>query len=297
MGKSRSLGWIAGTAVLVVLILVGTYFLLYQKRAEATEQTLLEVEAARSQNDLLEIQVAQLAADAEKMPEYEAALEALGLQIPAEPMLPEITDLISSVATQTTVTVMQISPSGAVNVVPPAQPTVAAPPTPTDGTTGEGATDGSTAIDEAEETADEAEAAADAQDDTEPPAPTTPVGPPTIEGFVAIPIMVKVFGSYANTVAFLDILQRREDRLFLASDLDMKRIKTSPASMGRPAAVDGDVELQINGYFYVLLEPVVPEVPAEPVEGEEPGEGEEPLPFPPGDPRNPYVPLVPTQVG
>ena len=292
MGKTRAAGWIAGTAVVVIGILAATYFLLYQPRVDETALTMQQVESARSQNDLLEVQVTALAAAAENLQLYEAELDVLELQMPPEVRLAELTDLMDSLAVGNGVTIIQTTPGAAMAVVPPT-PVVSQPTTPPPAEGDEGATDAGSATGVGAVTADEAEDAADQRDDTgdgtAAPAPTAPTGPPVIEGFVAVPFMVKVFGAYPNAVSFLDALQRRDERLYLATDVIMKRVKAGPPTQGRPAAVDGDVELQINGYFYVLLDPAT----AAPEPGEEPTE---PPVFPPYDGDNPYVPLVPTQV-
>ena len=287
MGKSRSAGWIGGTAVLIVAILLAAYFLLYTPRAEDAAATQAMADETVARNDILEIQVADLRAKAENIDEYWQALDAMGAQIPDAAELADFTQVVREAAEQFGVTIVELAPGAPMTVAVPTPVTPTAPTAPPT----DGAAPGDTAVDQAEETAGAAEESADAQDDADQPAaPTAPTGPVQIEGFVAVPGMIKVLGPSADTVDFLDHLQTRPGRLFLASDLDATRQKNVAAGQGKPATVDGDLELTINGYIYVLLDiPGATPVP----EGEEPTE-EPAEPAMPGSPNNPFVPLVPS---
>lgn len=283
MGKTRSAGWVGGTVVLVLAVLLGTWFMLALPRLAAAEETRLQADETKARNDLLELEVAQLRADFLKLDDYRAQLEAIKVQVPPEKRLPDITNMINQLAVNAMVTVTEISPAPAVVVSIPTPLVVAQP-------AADPAVD--PAVEEAEATADEAEAAADDQADTEPAAPAAPTGPAQIEGFVAIPLSVKIIGPYPNVVAFLEQLQMREGRLFLVTELDAIRQKTAEATSGKPPTADGDLELKITGYFYTLtdLPGLTPAVEGE--DGEEPAE-----PVMPGSDRNPFVPLAPTGSG
>jgi hypothetical protein len=78
-------------------------------------------------------------------------------------------------------------------------------------------------------------------------------------------------------------LQRKSERLFLVGELEYVRQKKGEASGGKPATKDGDVELRIVGFIFVLTEPDAK--PAEPEPGILPADSN----------RNPFVPLVPTK--
>jgi len=286
MGKTRSAGWVGGTVVFVLAIFFATYFFLYQPRADATAQTKVETQDTRSRNDLLEIRVVELRAEFARLDEYREELAAIAVQIPREARLADMTRMITDLATQNAVTIIELSPGAAMVVTLPIPAVVAsAEPSAPAGTD----TDG-TAIDQAEETAQDAEVAADAQDDTEAPVdPALPTAPVQIEGFVTVPITIKVLGPYPNVLAFLDQLQRRDGRLFLPSSLDSARLKMTEAAGGKPAIADGDLELMITGYTYVLVDvPGVTPVTS----GEDVEEPEEPA-MPRSD-RNPFIPLVPS---
>lgn len=297
MGKTRSAGWIAGTAVLIIAVLAATYFLLYVPRADEAAATLMLAEETNSRNDLLEVEVAGLAAKAENLSVYTDALDEIETQIPAEAALAQFTEMVRTGAGQFSVLLEEVSPGVpmTVTVPTPLAPPAAAPAAPTDGT----------AVDEAEETADEAEESADAQDDTGQgteqgaETPAAPTGPEQVEGLIAVPVTIKALGTYANILAYVDYLQARPGRLFLISNVDAMRQKTTPAAQAKPAIADGDLEVTMVGYFYVLrdtlgLEDVLAGLEAE---GEEPTEpGEEPTEPPmPTSPNNPFVPLIPSE--
>jgi len=71
MDKTRSAGWIGGAVVLVVAILIATYFLMYEPRAQAATATLAQAEQTRTSNEVLADQVAQLAEDFQHLAEYQ----------------------------------------------------------------------------------------------------------------------------------------------------------------------------------------------------------------------------------
>lgn len=289
MDKTRSAGWIGGAVVLVVAILIATYFLMYQPRAQAATATLAQAEQTRASNEVLAAQVAQLAEDFQHLAEYQTELDQIAVQIPPTARLADLTQMIREVAAANALTILEFSPGLPMLVTLPTSVVVATPtPTPT-----EQPAAGDSAIGQAEQTADAAANAGDQhnQTDAAPAQPTAPVEPAQIEGFVTIPVMIRVLGPYPNILAFLDTLQLREGRLFLASDVDATRQQAAEASQGRPATADGDLEMIINGYVYVLLDNGVTPI-------DEGGAAEEPAaPVMPGSDRNPFVPLTPTKSG
>lgn len=307
MGKPRSVGWIAGTVVLVLAIFGATYTLLYMPRKDAAAETLAQAEETQSRNDLLEIQVAQLRKDFARLDDYRAELEEIGTQIPNRANLADLTAMIQAQAVASGVTILEIAP-GAPSIVTLAAPTVVTT-APTGGTQG---SPGDAAVDQAEETAGDAEDAAEERDDAEPepaPPPTTPGAVEQIEGFITIPVTVKVVGTYPGVMLFLDQLQMREGRLFLVADMDGVRQKAAEPAQGKPALADGDLELTISGYVYVLLD-MPGMVPPDEEPAEEPTDDptddptdeptdeptEEPTDEPtlPTSPRNPFIPLPPS---
>lgn len=265
----RATGWVLGTVFLILAVFAATWFLLAAPRFEAAASTMLEVENARTQNDLLELQNAKLASDFQALDQFRAEVAALRSQIPGEAQLGTFVLEANALAVGAGVTVLEITPG-----VPQAFALPA----------------GVSATTTATEDAAAAVEAADADSDTdategegaEPaPAPTGPVVP---EGLVAVPVSIKVVGPYANATAFLETLQTTASRLFLVTGVDAIRQEVTEGTAGVPATAAGDVELLVAGQLYVLQEPASSTPPA----AEEPDEPAPPLP---GSDRNPFVPL------
>lgn len=74
------------------------------------------------------------------------------------------------------------------------------------------------------------------------------------EGFYAVPVAVTVLGSPEETLAYLDGLQKTTDRYFFVSTVAATGQDEAGASGGRPEIRDGDLEIVISGYVYVLTE-------------------------------------------
>lgn len=291
MGNTRSGGWIGGTVVLAVAILLATWFLLAAPRLDAAAATLVEAKDTQARNEILAAQVATLRTDFARLDELKTELAGIAVQLPPQANLADLTHTVTQLALDNGVTLVGIVPgvSGVVTLPTPA--VVEQPAT-------DPAQTGGTAVDQAGATADDAAAAAEQQGEAEPAdpaapaAPAAPVAPVQIEGFVAYPVVVNVVGPYLNVLNFLDQLQNVPVRLFLVTDLGSTRLTTAEASQGRPATVDGDLDLMIGGYAYVLVDqPGTVAV----TDGGDVADPEEPAePVMPGSDRNPFVPLVPT---
>jgi Tfp pilus assembly protein PilO len=273
MTGSRTAGWIVGTVVLVLALLGGTWFLLAAPRFEAAAATLLEAENSRAQNDLLQSQNARLKADFENLEAYRAEVAALQLQIPATADLPGYARTVADLAASNGVTLLEVSPGAALVVTVPTPPVAAAPaPAPAE----EGA-DGDDGLSTDSETGTLADA------DLGSGQPAAPVGPVPPDGLVAVPFTFKVLGTYDATNAFLAAMQTGTERLFLVTTVDEVSQQEAEATASKPAIADGDVELTVSGYTYVLPD-AVPTTPAD--------EAEEPAPTPlPNTDRNPFAPL------
>lgn len=260
MGSSRATGWVLGTVVLVLAIFAGTWFFVAADRFEEAGLTLAEAQNTADRNDLLEIQIARLKADFENLDAYKAEIAAMQLQIPPSGQLSDYTETVSSVAEANKVTVTELSPGipltvvQAIAVEPEAEP----------------------------EPAPEGDEPVDASPDTVQ-APE-PEAPPVLDGFAAVPMTFAVIGTYANAAAFLQQVQTGTDRLFLVTQIEGTRQTAAEATGGKPEIADGDLELRVTGYLYVL-ELAATAVP-EDTTGEEPVEP----PLPTSD-RNPFAGL------
>jgi len=115
---TRTQKWSAGTAAVVLLLLVAGWLLLVSpKRAEADT---LHAQAAnqQQQNAQLSTQIAQLKAQQQQLPAKQAELATIRQQIPQTPALPGLVRSLASIAKDTGVEVTNLAPA------PPAKPVV-----------------------------------------------------------------------------------------------------------------------------------------------------------------------------
>lgn len=279
MRGARAGGWIAGTIVLILALGAATWFLVAGPVFARAAETQFLAADQQAQNDLLVLQNAQLAQDFDKLDQHRAALAAAQAQIPPSGQIVVYLRTVEALATASGVDVVQLSPGIPQTVVPAIAPAPVEPATdpaaedPADGEDSEGT--------EQEDAAEDVGGTAGATDGATGVDPLAPAVP---EGFIAVPVTIKVVGPFANATSFLRLLQTGTERLTLVTGLDGTRQVAAEASGGRPAVADGDIELTVSGFIFTLLDPAQ-EVPV-PADGEVPA----PTPLPTTD-RNPFVPL------
>lgn len=225
-GAKRST-WIGGTVFVALVIMAAAWFFAVSPMMSAAAEVRSEAEQTREMNEILDLKVEQLKADFARLPEYEAELAGIQLQIPTDAMLADYLRQLDQIAVAHSVALTTVTPSIPQAVVL-ATPVVTAPePTP----------------------AEDTEGAAESGEVEAPPAPVANNGPP---GFTAIPFSLTVVGTYDNTLAFLNSLQTGTQRLFLVTSFTGTAQKQGDAGGGKPATAVGDQELVIAGYTYVL---------------------------------------------
>jgi len=244
--------WIAGTALVAVVMIVAAWFLAITPNMDRASATRAAAAQTRQDNDLLQLRVAQLAADFKKLDEYKAELQAAQTKIPTTAALSDYLRELDAAAVANGVTIITVTPGAPVAATivaasggsaaggaatgagtttdgsTPAPSSTATDGTTTDGTTTDGTTTDGTTTDGTA---------------------TAPQGP---EGFVQIPMQVTVIGTFDGTQGFLDQIQQGPVRLFLVTSLAGRSLEDQSASAGRPATVAGDQELTITGQMYVL---------------------------------------------
>lgn len=245
--------WIAGTVVLALLLLAGSWLLLIEPVMVRAAEDTASAEQQREQNDLLELELVKLADEFTRLDEYKAELADLRLEMPVTGDGASISRELQDLATAAGVTITMVAPS-VPQVFVPAEAAAAA--------VTDTATEDGTAVDGAD----------DAVATTAPPAPT---------GLFTVPITISSVGSYDASVAFLRSVQTGASRLYLVSSINAQTQDEQGASGGRPATAAGDVELTITGYAYVLTDGTAP-VPEE--------DADTALPTPAGQP-NPFAPV------
>lgn len=226
MGKAKASFWVLGTVVVALVIGAGAWMLgispMLDSAADMNEQAEFEAERVAQ----LEIQLAGLKADFEKLPEFEAELAELQVQIPTTIQQTELNRDLTGLALNAGVFLDAVNTGVPIQVATaPAAPA----PTTTSDTTTEGTTDGTTGT-------------------TATPAPAG------VQGFYAVPVELTVLGDYDKTTAFMAQLQSQSNRLIVVNGFVATGQKESGAQGGRPALAEGDLETVIQTWVYVLLD-------------------------------------------
>lgn len=202
MKEAKATPWILGAAFLAVVILVGMWFLAIAPQLEAASEHREQAQAQRDNNDLLELQNAQLAKQFAELPAMRTELAQYRVGIPGTvdqaAFNREIGDLAR--ATDAFVLSTEFAPSNLIS------------------------------------------------------AETAGVGVDVPAGMYAMPVTVTILGSPTDTLDYLDGLQQGTDRYFFVSTMTAAGQSEEGASGGRPATKEGDLEIVITGYVYVLAD-------------------------------------------
>ncbi|WP_432484022.1 type IV pilus inner membrane component PilO [Kineococcus esterisolvens] len=111
MSTSKTRVWVAGTAVVALLILVAGWFLvLAPQRAEAGDLAT-QANQTEAQNAQIALKTEQLAALAAQLPERQADLARITASLPAEGELPQLIRALSAAATSAGVVLNGITPA------------------------------------------------------------------------------------------------------------------------------------------------------------------------------------------
>ncbi len=191
MLQTKTARWSALTALACVALLgIAWVLLLSPRRAEAAD-IRDQAEAARSANDALQLQVAQLKAQFAELPKNKAELATIHTQMPVKAAMPELVRAVDAAAAASGVTLTALTPAGATALAtaPAAAPSPAA-------SSAAGSTGGTAAA-----------------------APAAPAAGGL--RVVAIPVTIVVQGDYFQNVLFLKKLQTEMPRVFAVNSLQM----------------------------------------------------------------------------
>ncbi len=125
---SQSRRWVGGTAVVAVLLVLASYFLLISpKRAQASDLRA-QAQTQRQANDQLKLDIAQLKVEHATLPARQAELAVIQQQLPSSPNLPSLIRSLTSIAGESGVTLNSIAPAApqAVTMTPSATGTATA---------------------------------------------------------------------------------------------------------------------------------------------------------------------------
>ncbi|SFJ96886.1 hypothetical protein [Cellulomonas sp. KH9] len=244
--NAKSTQWVGGTVVLSVLIAALAWFLAISPTLTAAAAARTEAGAAEDRNVQLQAQLDRLVEQAAGLDATKAELAGIGRQIPSEAQLAEYVRALQSTAEETGVTVVTLDAALPETIAPAALPEQVAP---SEGEAGEA---------------------------TEPPAAegtegttgaSVAVGP--VEGFAGVSLTITAVGPVSNVFAFIERVQTGNERLFLVTKYTAKGLQAAEAANGRPAVGQGDVELVLTGFVYVLSATAGASSGAEPTESPE----------------------------
>lgn len=276
--------WVIGTSLLCAVVLGLGAFLLVKPQLDQAGELDAQTEALVVSNDDLADEVAELKEQFSHIDEYRAALASAQTRVPQRADISAMLREVDAIATASGVTLVSSSPGAAQEWIAPETETPAADDAATDGTTEGDATPADEKTPEEQAAADEVAAAAAASGDPLADALASAFIQDVmdLDGFYSLPISVDVVGPYENVRTFIDNLQRGTQRYFFAGDLTLTRLEPADAVDGRPAVVEGDVEVAIAVSAFVLssgsgASATVPEDPT--------------APLPSGD-RNPFTGAV-----
>ncbi|MFC8191329.1 hypothetical protein ACFUMH_06650 [Cellulomonas sp. NPDC057328] len=233
--NAKSTTWIGGTVVLSVLVAALAWFLAISPTLASAATARTETAAAEDRNAQLQLQLDRLVEQAAGLDATKAELATIGRQIPTDAQIAEYTRTLQATAEGSGVTVVTLD-AALPESVAPAEVVPEAAPVP----------------DEEPESTD---APADGGDEAAAPAteaPAAPAGPAPVEGFAGAQLNITVVGSVPNAFAFLERLQTANERLFLVTQFTAKGLQAAEPESGRPAVAQGDVEMTLTGYVYVL---------------------------------------------
>jgi hypothetical protein len=231
MENTKRTTWVAGTVLLAVTILALAWFVFIAPVVSETSTVADDTQVAEDRNTALTNQLATLQAQFAELETYERERDLLAKQIPATASTSEFLRTVEGLKVAAGTNVVDVQFGLPEEVLPAAA--VVTDTTVTETDTAAGAA--------AEGEATEAEAPASAG-----------TAAPVIPGFIAVPVSVTALGNPVGVLAFMNGLQQTSDRLMLVTGLQGSGQDQEDASGGRPATADGDLELIITGYIYVL---------------------------------------------
>jgi Tfp pilus assembly protein PilO len=131
---SRIQQWVAGTVVAVLVIIAAGWFLAISPQKHKASSLSSQATSEEQTNDGLHNRVTALTAQMSAVPAEEASVAAIAAKIPADPELPSYVRALSTIASQTGVDLISISP-GTPTAVVVAAATVAPAPAASGGAT------------------------------------------------------------------------------------------------------------------------------------------------------------------
>lgn len=248
MGAKNST-WIAGAAFVAILLMAGTWFFGVSPIKDEITAINERTDAAAAENVILEARLNELSTASAKLPELKQELADLQVGIPSTERTDEFLRRLDELQTAYQIPAIEISVADPTAVVDnlgvtslgDVQAESAANTAP----------DSETETPDAEATASSSDAAA-TTDAAAAAQSTTPAGP---DNFYALPVTITLLGGFPNSLQFLSDLQADDGRLFLVTGVLGEGQGAAEAADGKPATQVGDIQMEITGNLYILVDP------------------------------------------
>ncbi len=207
MLRTKTSRWTALTALVCLVVVAMSWFLLVSPRRGEAAEVRQEAEAARLQNDTMQTKIAQLKAQYAQLPARRAELREIYAQMPAAAAVPELIRSVTQLATASGMELKSITPQAAVQIDAKGAGAQAGASPSAAPTGGEGGT----------------------------PA-ASPGASPATGGMriVAVPIAISADGDYFQAVLFVKKVQTELPRAFLIDRLDIN-VLDHPVTASSPA--------------------------------------------------------------
>lgn len=226
MPKTRS-SWIALTVVFALILAVLAWLLVISPKRSETSDLHDQTENQQAQNATLEIRVAALRKQFEEIDTYKAALAENYQRIPTTLTLETVVGDLDSAAGVAGLVLEQVSGLDGVDLTldSPSQPTPTASATPS-------ASGGSSA------------------------APTATATQDAAVNLVALPVTTVTYGTYEQTLAYLEGVQRQTTRYYLVSGIQIEVVDAASVPALALVGVSGPVlRTTANVFAFVNNDP------------------------------------------
>ncbi|WP_062306213.1 hypothetical protein [Demequina subtropica] len=259
--QSTGVWMLAGTIVAVIMAALAWFLLISPEVDAAAEANDLAATAA-DHNDLIELQIAQMAALENDVPDWREQMAKIAMDMPPTPESDAVYRLIAETMASLDLPVVQLGIGKATTVDPGALtetelPTIAeaqgedpdapASPEPTpspeatvDATDDAGATDDGSGT-STDETSDGASAG-------------TPTSEVLFEGLQGMAVTITTEGDHATLLELLYTLSTQKDRFFTVTGLSIQQASEIDETPGRPALTRDDWTVTITGLVFSLVD-------------------------------------------
>ncbi|GAA5517862.1 hypothetical protein Lsed01_00278 [Demequina sediminis] len=254
--QQRTGAWVFAAIVLAIVVGALAYLTLISPELDKATAASEEAQIARDANDLTEIQIQQMKALEQEVPDWREQIAKISLDMPPRVAQPSLERLVAdSLATAglplvdfTTGRPEAIDPLAAAGTEPP---TIAEPAT-TDGTAATPSPSPSpsaTAAADADETSTDGTTGGAAGDTG-----ATPVVEAPFDGLLAMPVSITTEGDPVRVLNFIKSMETQLTRFYTVTGFTIAKAAPAEESPGRPALTEDQWTVTITGMVFSLLD-------------------------------------------